>query len=121
MSRLLNPMSQTFTTEPMHSLPSQTAPGHNSLYKTFPTYAFLWNIHLYHEYIFLFCPFFLIGFGPFLVLILVFWSFFSLYSVWLSDFEEEYTPLNEFCTWLSYLDRSADRGWSEVLAAVSNI
>ena len=75
MSRFLNPMSQTFTTEPMHSLPSQTAPGHNNLYKTFPTYAFLWNIHLYQKYIFLFCPFFLIGFGPFLVLILGFGPF----------------------------------------------
>ena len=76
----------------MHSLPSQTAPGHYSLFKTFPTYAFLWNIYLYHEYIFLFCPLFLIEFGPFLVLILVFWSFFSFHSVWLSDYEEEYTP-----------------------------
>ena len=75
MSRLLNPMSYTFTTKPMHSLSSQTAPGHYSLSKTFPTYALLWNIHLYHEYIFLFCPFFLIEFGPFLVLILVFGPF----------------------------------------------
>merc|ERR1711940_379635 len=69
MSRLLNPMSHTFTTKPMHSLPSQTAPGHFSLFKTFPNYAFLWNIHLYHEYIFLFCPFSLIEFGPFLTLL----------------------------------------------------
>ena len=118
MSRLLNPMSYTFTTKPMHSLPSQTAPGHYSLFKTFPTYAFLLNIQLYHEYIFLFCPFFLIGFGPYLVL---FWSFFSIYSVWLSDYEEEDTPLNEFCTWLSYFGETAYRGWPGVLAAISNI
>ena len=102
----------------MHSLTSQTVSGHSSLIKTFPTYAFLWNIHLYQKYIFLFCPFFLIGFGPYFGLFRPFLVFIQFVF---QICEEEYTLLNEFCTWLSYFDETAYRGWSGVRAAVSNI
>ena len=82
----------------MHSLPSQTALGHYSLFKTFPTYAFLWNIYLYHDYVFLFCPFSckdFVLFGPYFGLLVLFSLYFVIFSTFNRPLAYLYIPLTE--------------------------